>query len=70
MERLDGETNTKMEVALEQVCQAFPHGGDHEIRKHIAQRLIESAQEGNATLGGLTMVAGAALLKLSKCMTA
>jgi hypothetical protein len=65
MEGLDGQTTTNMEVALDKVCEPFPHGGDHELRKYIAQRLIQSASEGNTTLGGLTMAAHSALLELS-----
>lgn len=38
-----------------------PHGGDHELRKRVAERLLDSALAGNHTLAGLTAVAKAAL---------
>jgi hypothetical protein len=46
-----------MDVVLEQICQGLPHGGDHESRKRIAQRLMQSAKKGNITLEGLRAVA-------------
>jgi hypothetical protein len=66
MTKLDDRTVTKMDVVLEEVCRAFPHGGDHESRKYIAQKLKLSAKKGNTTLGGLTMVAQSALADLTK----
>jgi hypothetical protein len=57
MREIDDRTSANMEVVLEQVCRPLAHGGDHEIRKRIARKLIESARKGNTTLGGLTMVA-------------
>jgi hypothetical protein len=56
----------KWTLSLEEVCRAFPHGGDHESRKYIAQKLKLSAKKGNTTLGGLTMVAQSALADLTK----
>ena len=46
-------TAAYMEVVLEEVFAGAPHGGDHESRKHVAEKLIESAQRGTVTLDGL-----------------
>ncbi|HKS19671.1 MAG TPA: hypothetical protein VJS63_10755 [Bradyrhizobium sp.] len=66
MGKLDDRTIANMEYALEKACQKFPHGGDHETRKYVAQRLKLSARKGNTTLGGLNAVAHAAVQDLSK----
>jgi hypothetical protein len=50
-----------MEVALKQVCRALPHVGDHETRKRIAKKLLQSARHGNTTLGDFMTVARTAL---------
>jgi hypothetical protein len=66
MARLDDRTMANMEAALEKACSGFVHGGDHETRKFIAQKLRLSAMRGNTTLGGLNAVAHDALQNLSK----
>jgi hypothetical protein len=65
MTGIDERTAANMDVVLEQVCRDFAHGGDHESRKHIAQRLMQSAKKGNVTLVGLRTVASRALAELS-----
>jgi hypothetical protein len=50
-----------MDVVLEQTCRQLPHGGDHDSRRFIAERLIEAAQVGHSTLGELGIVARRAL---------
>jgi hypothetical protein len=65
MRKIDERTAANMEVVLEQVCRCLSHGGDHESRKHIAQRLMQSAKKGNVTLEGLRAVASRALSELS-----
>jgi len=65
MTKIDERTAANMDVVLEEVCSDLPHGGDHESRKHIAQRLMQSAKKGNATLEGLRTVANRALSELS-----
>lgn len=52
--QLDERAMANLEVALEKVC---PHGGDHESRKHVARKLMQSARKGSTTLGALTAVA-------------
>ena len=64
MAKVDRRTAAKMEVVLEEVFAGVPHGGDHEGRKHVAERLILSAMEGNVTLEGLRAVGRAAFQQL------
>lgn len=66
MSKLDDGTIANMEAALEKACRGFAHGGDHDSRKYIAQKLKLSAKRGNTTLGGLSTVAHTALQDLSK----
>jgi len=54
-----------MDVVLEDVCRCLPHGGDHESRKYVAKKLMQSAKKGNVTLEGLKPVASRALSDLS-----
>ena len=65
MTKIDERTAANMDVVLERICQGLPHGGDHESRKHIAQRLMQGANKGNITLEGLRAVASRALADLS-----
>lgn len=66
MKNLDERTKANMDVALEEACRALPHGGDHDLRKKIAQRLLQSARKGNTTLNGLSVVARTALTEVTK----
>lgn len=61
MANLDERARANMDVALEEACRALPHGGDHDLRKRVAQKLLKSARKGNTTLGGLSAVARTAL---------
>lgn len=64
MTKLDNRTIANMDLALEQTCRIFPHGGDHELRKHVAEKLKSSARKGNTTLDGLMKVAASAVEEL------
>jgi hypothetical protein len=64
MDEFDDRTRTNMDVVLEEICREMAHGGDHESRKFIAERLIESAREGRISLTELNSVARRALLEL------
>jgi hypothetical protein len=66
MSKLDERTAANMDVVLEEACRIFPHGGDHEQRRRVAQKLMLSARKGNTTLGGLTAVASAAVQELTR----
>ena len=62
--RLDDRAMANVEVALDKVFRTHPHGGNHESRKHVARKLMESARKGNTTLGVLTAVAKSALQEI------
>ena len=66
MTELDDRTKANLDVVLEEVCRPLPHGGDHELRKAIAEKLLASAMEGNRTIGGLTEIARVALAEMTK----
>jgi hypothetical protein len=56
---------TAMEWVLEHACRELPHhGSDHESRKYVALRLIESAEGGRTTVADLEAVAHQALAEL------
>lgn len=65
MTELDDRTIANMDIVLEETCSVFPHGGDHERRRYIAERLKLSARRGNTTLGGLRAVAHSALKEIT-----
>jgi hypothetical protein len=50
-----------MEQALERTCRSLPHGGDHDLRAFIAERLNEASAARRTTLGELGIVARKAL---------
>ncbi|KRR20847.1 hypothetical protein CQ14_26495 [Bradyrhizobium lablabi] len=56
MTKLDNRAIANMDLALEQACRVFPHGGDHERRRYVAQKLRLSARKGNTTFDGLIAV--------------
>ena len=58
-------TAANMDVALEEAFAGVLHGGDHESRKYVARKLIQSAGKGNLTLEGLRAVARDAFEQLS-----
>jgi hypothetical protein len=70
MARVDERTTANMGVVLEEVFAGVPHGGDHESRKRVAKKLIQSAKKGNVTLDGLRAVAQDALQQLSTRISA
>lgn len=60
-ESFDPRTLANMEVALERACKALPLGSEqHEARRHVANRIVECAESGDRTLGGLTEAGRAA----------
>jgi hypothetical protein len=66
MNQPSDRTMANLDVALEETCRSLPHGGDHELRKKIAQKLLESARSGNTTLTRLTDIARLALAEETK----
>jgi hypothetical protein len=65
MANIDERTAANMDVVLEEVFRGSPHGGDHERRKHVAKKLMQSAKKGIITLEELRAVARSALQQLS-----
>ena len=60
-ERFDSRTLANMEVALDRACKILPEGSErHEARRYIASRILQCANGGDLTLGGLTEAARAA----------
>jgi hypothetical protein len=55
-----------MEVVLEETCRTLPHGGDHESRKLVANRLQDAAEAGQCSLPELRAVAFQAFSDLIK----
>jgi hypothetical protein len=64
MTKIDERTSATMDLILEEACRDLPNGGDHESRKHVAKKLVQSARKGNASLEGLRTVASRALSEL------
>jgi hypothetical protein len=55
VESFDSRTLANMEVALERACKVLSVGAEeHSVRRHIASRILECAESGDKTLGGLT----------------
>src|ERR1700749_2929946 len=65
MTKFDERTVANMEVALDEAFAGMLHGGDHESRKHVARKLLQSAGKGNATLEALRAVAREAFEQLT-----
>jgi hypothetical protein len=51
MATVDERTTANMDVVFEEVFEGVPHGGDHESRKHVAKKLIQSAKKRKRNLG-------------------
>jgi hypothetical protein len=66
MTKSDERTSANMDVVLEEACRDLPNGGDHESRKYVAKKLLQSVKKGNVTLEGLRSVASRALSELSR----
>lgn len=70
MDEFDHRTITRMDIALEEICRGLKHGGDHESRKFVANRLMECARDGHVTADELHAAASEALLELTGRKTA
>jgi hypothetical protein len=70
-ESFDSRTLANMEVALERACTILALGSEqHEARRHIAGRIVERAESGDCTLGGLTEAGRAAASELTALQSA
>jgi hypothetical protein len=64
-ERFDARTLANMEVALERACKGLSIGAEeHRVRRHIASKILECAEAGDRTLGGLTAAGRVAATEL------
>lgn len=63
VERFDRRTMAAMEVALEKACACWPNGGQHNLRKRVAQSIIQCAKTGNTSLDALTEAGERALVQ-------
>lgn len=54
---LSDRVKSNMEIVLEETCQEFPNGGEHQSRKLIAEQLLAAAEAGNTTLDELRAAA-------------
>ena len=49
------QANGALRLALERACKILASGSEqHDTRRHIASRILERAESGDCTLGGLT----------------
>jgi hypothetical protein len=62
VERFDRRTMVAMEVALEKACECWPNGGQHNLRKRVAQSIVQCAKTGNTSLDALTEAGQRALV--------
>lgn len=60
----DRRTMARMEAALEKVCERCPGGRRHNLRKRVAQSIIQCAETGNISLDALTEAGERELAKL------
>lgn len=65
MPEINPQTQTKLDLVLEEVCRSLPNGGDHETRRVIAEKLIASASGSTASLEQLREVAQHTLGKIT-----
>jgi hypothetical protein len=57
----DSRTLANMDVALERACKILAiRAEEHSARRHIASKILERAESGDRTLGGLTAAGRAA----------
>jgi hypothetical protein len=52
---------TRLEYVLDQICAETVHGGSHEMRRFVAERLMAAVQADERSLEKLTEVARHAL---------
>lgn len=64
-ERFDSRTLAAMNLALDRVCGATPHGEEHETRRRVARYIIKCAKGGRTTLTELTEAGHQALARLT-----
>ncbi|MDX6560117.1 MAG: hypothetical protein QOF72_3166 [Blastocatellia bacterium] len=64
-DRFGPRTFANMEVDLERACKVLGVGSEgHQARRHIAGKIVECAEGGDNTLGGLTQAGRVAAIEL------
>ena len=67
---IEGDFNSRtlanMTLALDRVCENTPLGGQHDVRKRVAQGIVLCARSGKTTLGALTYAGERALARISE----
>jgi hypothetical protein len=66
VERFDRQTMAAMEIALEKACACWPNGGQHNLRKRVAQSIIQCAKTGSTSLDALIEAGERAIVQLSQ----
>ena len=66
VEHFDRRTMAAMELALDKACQCCPGGGQHNLRKRIAQSIMQCAKHGNNSVDALTEAGKRALAQLQQ----
>jgi hypothetical protein len=61
VEHLNDREKAKLERILNRACRSMPHGGDHKLRRQVAQKLFECALKGQTKRHELRCIARAAL---------
>ena len=61
MSELSTGFKTRLEYVLDQICAETRHGGSHEMRRFVAEKLLAATEAGERSLDGLTEVARLAL---------
>ncbi len=69
MDEFDERTRSHIGMVLEEVCDRLPHGGGHETRKFVAERLIDAARFGKTCRDDLLPIALRALLEVTNRTT-
>ena len=65
VERFDRRTMAAMEIALEKACACWPNGGQHNLRKRVAQSIIQCAKTGSTSLDALIEAGERAIVQLN-----
>jgi hypothetical protein len=61
MSKLSTGFKTRLEYVLDQICAEARHGGSHEMRRFVAERLMAATEAGERSVDGLAEVARLAL---------
>lgn len=64
VEPFDRRTLAAMEVALEKACACRPNGGQHNLRKRVAQGILQCAKTGSTSLDALMEVGERAIVQV------